>query len=151
MVKYNLGSGFEVKEGFINVDLDFPDADINFDLNDDWSFAKDNSADYVLASHIFEHLHDKLHTMNELYRILKVGGIAEIHVPSTDGRGAFQDFTHTSWWNINSFHYYSSRLNPGWHALGKKYGFKGDFIVKELIDQEPIEKIIITKAVLEKR
>jgi hypothetical protein len=31
----------------------------------------------------------------------------EILVPSTDGRGAFQDPTHVSFWNANTFAYFS--------------------------------------------
>ena len=34
-------------------------------------------------------------------------GLAAVATPSTDGRGAFQDPTHVSFWNSNSFWYYS--------------------------------------------
>jgi hypothetical protein len=47
--------------------------------------------------------------MKELYRVLAPGGYALIQVPSTDGRGAFQDPTHVSFWNENSFLYYTNR------------------------------------------
>lgn len=147
MIKYNLGSGPQPKPGFINVDL--KNADIDADLNCNWVFASDNSADFVLSAHVFEHLKDPIHTMNELYRILKPGGRAEIHVPSTDGRGAFQDPTHVSFWNINSFQYYSSTKNPAWHNLCQTYGFKGDFTIHVLEDYK-VGEIVVTKAVLEK-
>lgn len=151
MLKVNLGCGFEIKDGFINVDLDYEKADVLFDLNNDWNFVKRETIDFVLAAHIFEHLNDIIHTMNELYKILKVGGRAEIHVPSTDGRGAWQDPTHKhSFWNINSFRYYSSSYDYGLWTLCKKYGFVGDFKVIELHDYEVPEKIIVTKAILEK-
>jgi SAM-dependent methyltransferase len=148
MIKLNLGCGFEKKDGFTNVDL--VDADIIADLNQDWNFVEANSVDYALASNIFEHLPDKIHTMNELYKILKPGGIAEIYVPSTDGRGAFQDPQHCSYWNINSFEYFSSSKNYAWHLLNSRYGFKGDFKINELVDIDMQGKIIMTKAVLEK-
>ena len=45
--------------------------------------------------------------MSEIYRVLCDGGWAIIQVPSTDGRGAFQDPTHISFWNENSFFYYT--------------------------------------------
>jgi len=35
------------------------------------------------------------------------GGWLLSATPSTDGRGAFQDPTHCSWWNENSFWYYT--------------------------------------------
>lgn len=41
--------------------------------------------------------------------MLAPGGWAFIQVPSTDGRGAFQDPTHVSYWNENSFLYYTHR------------------------------------------
>jgi hypothetical protein len=47
--------------------------------------------------------------MSEIHRVLCDGGWAFIDVPSTDGRGAFQDPTHVSFWNENSFWYYTRR------------------------------------------
>ncbi len=47
--------------------------------------------------------------MNELWRCLKPGGIADIIVPTTDGRGWAQDPTHICYppFNRNSFLYYT--------------------------------------------
>jgi glycosyltransferase involved in cell wall biosynthesis len=45
--------------------------------------------------------------MNEIYRVLAPGGWLVSRTPSTDGRGAFQDPTHVSYWNPNSFWYYT--------------------------------------------
>jgi hypothetical protein len=45
--------------------------------------------------------------MKEIYRVLAPGGWLIAQVPSTDGRGAFQDPTHVSFWNENSFKYYT--------------------------------------------
>jgi hypothetical protein len=47
--------------------------------------------------------------MNEIYRVLVPGGWLISSTPSTDGRGAFQDPTHQSFWNANSFWYYTQR------------------------------------------
>jgi hypothetical protein len=47
--------------------------------------------------------------MNEAFRVLAPGGWLLIEVPSTDGRGAFQDPTHVSFWNENSIWYYTNR------------------------------------------
>ncbi len=47
--------------------------------------------------------------MNEIYRILVPGGWLLSRTPSTDGRGAFQDPTHCSFWNPNSFWYYTKK------------------------------------------
>jgi len=45
--------------------------------------------------------------MNEFYRVLAPGGWLITRTPSTEGRGAFQDPTHVSFWNPNSFWYYT--------------------------------------------
>ena len=42
-----------------------------------------------------------------MHRVLADKAWAFIEVPSTDGRGAFQDPTHVSYWNQNSFWYYT--------------------------------------------
>jgi SAM-dependent methyltransferase len=45
--------------------------------------------------------------IKEIHRVLKPGGWFISMTPSTDGRGAFQDPTHVSFWNNNSFWYYT--------------------------------------------
>lgn len=112
-----LGCGPSKPEGTIGVDIrPFPGVDVIADLTKGWPF-KNSSLDAVRASHIFEHLPEPLHTMEELYRVLKPGGSADIEVPSTNGPGAFQDPTHKSFWNLNSFIYYNRQ-----HGLGGMYG-----------------------------
>ena len=102
--KLDLGGGIDGDSRYETVDL--KNASINSDLNDRWCF-DDNSVGVIRACDIFEHLKDNLHTMKELYRVLAPNGYAIIQVPSTDGRGAFQDPTHVSFWNENSFYYYT--------------------------------------------
>jgi SAM-dependent methyltransferase len=77
-------------------------------LNKRFPFA-DSSVYCIRAFDVIEHLSDKNHTMSEIHRVLQPGGYALINVPSTDGRGAFQDPSHCSFWNLNSFWYYTDR------------------------------------------
>lgn len=102
----DLGSAINPRKGYETVDI--RGADVSCDLNNDWPF-KDNSIGVVRAFDVFEHLRNPIHTMKELYRVLAPGGYALIQVPSTDGRGAFQDPTHVSFWNENSFLYYTDK------------------------------------------
>ncbi len=102
----DLGGRLNAWPGFTTVDRF--DADVNTDLNEAWPFP-DNSVGVLRASHIFEHLRNPVHTMNEAYRVLAPGGWLLLEVPSTDGRGAFQDPTHVSFWNANSLWYYTDR------------------------------------------
>lgn len=99
----------KVRSDFIGVDVNTKSlADVVADLNSTWPF-KDGSVGVVHASDALEHLRDPVHTMSEIYRILAPGGWLISNTPSTDGRGAFQDPTHVSFWNSNSFWYYTRR------------------------------------------
>ena len=88
--------------------IDQEGADITCDLNDGIPLP-DNSVGVINASHVIEHLRDPIKTMREIHRVLAHGGWAFIEVPSTDGRGAWQDPTHVSFWNEHSFWYYTNK------------------------------------------
>jgi len=103
--KVDIGGGLQPYPGYFTIDLR-DTADLQADLNDGIPLP-DNSVGVLNASHIVEHLHDKTKIMSEIHRVLAHGGWAFIDVPSTDGRGAFQDPTHVSYWNENSFLYYT--------------------------------------------
>lgn len=105
LLKVDIGGGINSKPGYLTIDQ--TGADINCDLNEGIPLP-DNSVGVINASHIIEHLYDKTKTMREIHRVLAHGGWAFIEVPSTDGRGAFQDPTHVSYWNENSFLYYTN-------------------------------------------
>ena len=116
LIKLDLGGRFGAWSGFTTVDL--LDADVVTDLNHEWPF-DDNSVGVIKAHHIFEHLTDSVHAMNEAFRVLAPGGWLLLEVPSTDGRGAFQDPTHVSFWNENSIRYYTTDqygnyIRPSW-------------------------------------
>lgn len=92
-------------------------AHILYDLNKGIPL-DDNSVGVIIASHILQKLKDPMAMMKEIYRVLAHGGWVFIEVPSTDGRGAFQDPTNISYFNENSFLYYTNNsfakfLNTG--------------------------------------
>jgi len=70
-IKLHLGCGSIYLNDFVNVDIDNPTADENFD-----AFKlkyKDNSVSLILASHLIEHFkyQDHLLLLKEWYRVLK--------------------------------------------------------------------------------
>lgn len=67
----------------------------------------DNSVGVIRACDFLEHVPDKVALMNECHRLLVHGGMLLTLTPSSDGRGAYQDPTHVSYWNQNSFWYYT--------------------------------------------
>jgi SAM-dependent methyltransferase len=104
--KIELGGRLTAAKGYETVDL--KGADINTDLDNDWPL-EDSSVGVIRAMDVFEHLKDPIHTMRECSRVLVPGGWIICQVPSTDGRGAFQDPTHKTFWNQNSFFYYTRK------------------------------------------
>lgn len=106
LLKIDIGGGLFPREGYTTIDQE--DAHIVCNL-DDGIPLEDNSVGVINASHVIEHLKDPIKTMREIHRVLAPGGWAFIEVPSTDGRGAWQDPTHVSYWNENSFWYYTKQ------------------------------------------
>lgn len=104
--KLDLGGGLYGRAGYETVDI--RNGMITADLTQTWPF-EDGEVGVINASHVIEHLPNKHFTMCEMHRVLAHGGWSFIEVPSTDGRGAFQDPTHVSYWNENSFFYYTRK------------------------------------------
>ena len=106
LLKVDLGGGLYPRERYLTIDQEGADITCNLD---EGIPLPDNSVGVLNASHIIEHLKDPIKTMREIHRVLAHGGWAMIEVPSTDGRGAWQDPTHVSFWNEHSFWYYTNR------------------------------------------
>jgi O-antigen biosynthesis protein len=68
-----------------------------------------SSLSVIRANDTLCRVHNPIAMMKEIYRVLIPGGWLMGTVPSTDGRGAFQDPRHVSFWCENSFLYYSDR------------------------------------------
>ena len=103
----DLGGGHGKPEGYKSVDL--VNGDIKHDVRKGLPF-KDSTVGIIRAVDFLEHIQDKIKLINEIYRVLVPGGILLSITPSTDGRGAFQDPTHASFYNENSFFYYTNRM-----------------------------------------
>jgi predicted SAM-dependent methyltransferase len=147
LVKVDLCCGIHKPEGFIGVDhFSGDNVDIVADLTQRFPF-EDNAVDILRAHDALEHLPDRIHTMNEIWRICKPGATVDIFVPSTDGRGAFQDPTHVSYWNINSFLYYSVD-HPAYYELCQRYGFQGGFRIEKIYNLSSFENIVHVQAIL---
>lgn len=110
LLMVDIGGGLNPRPGYLTIDQE--GAHINCNLNDGIPLP-DNSVGVINASHVLEHLKDPIKSMREIHRVLAHGGWAFIEVPSTDGRGAFQDPTHVSFWNENSFLYYTNSYLAG--------------------------------------
>jgi glycosyltransferase involved in cell wall biosynthesis len=104
LAKYDLGGAYDKPEGYLSIDRD--GGDIVADMNKGIPLP-DNSAGVIRAHDFLEHIADKQMIMGEIWRVLADGGWLMSMTPSTDGRGAFQDPTHVSYWNDNAFWYWT--------------------------------------------
>lgn len=136
-MKIDLGCSIFKKEGFVGIDVfdwsdKYPkDEFLQGEIPEVLHNFKDSSIEEVRASHFIEHIPQAkvIEFMNECHRILIAGGIFEINVPPTTGRGAFCDPTHISFWNDMSFRYYNKTWSPD---LTGSYGITADFITVKM-------------------
>ena len=122
-MKLNLGCGRAKLDGYLNIDsYDAVQPDLLCDIVNGLPFP-DDSVDEIRADDFLEHVPaDRvIFVVEEIYRVLKHGGVFVHITPSTDGRGAFQDPTHRSFWNINSWEYFT------WDAFRELYGIRAKF------------------------
>ncbi len=108
-LKLNLGCGMIHSKGYVNIDIDQVAApDLLLDVEEGLPY-EDNTVDEVRAIDFLEHIHqDKVvFVMQEIHRVLKPQGVLHYYTPSTDGRGAFQDPDHRSYWNMNTWMYFT--------------------------------------------
>lgn len=141
-VHLNLGCGFRKMPDCINIDSRIVcEPDLTWDVTRGLPFAS-NSVDMVTAIDFLEHipLGKTVFVIEEIWRVLRNEGKFHHITPSTDGRGAFQDPTHQSFWNINSWLYYTNK------EYRELYNIKADFGVITLYDTESdkVKKIVHT-------
>lgn len=101
LLKLEIGQAIPKKDGYTYLSIE--------DANKDrWPIA-DNSVAVILTVDSLAMIKDPLKAMKEISRVLVPGGWLLCQVPSTDGRGAWQDPRHISYWNQNSFLYYTNK------------------------------------------
>jgi len=145
-MKLNLGCSDRLFPGYVNVDLLQP-AEVIADLNQCWPW-NDSTVDEIRAWDLIEHLRSPINTMNEAFRVLKPGGKFDIIVPTTDGRGAWQDPGHVSFWNRNSFFYFEHR-NPHLTRFAPANGVKCAFRILQSDQQWLADEVSKLHVVLE--
>lgn len=94
---------------------------------------EDSSIDEIHMYHVLEHLHDPLKKIEDLYRILKLGGVLHIRVPHFSSMGAFTDITHIRPFGFasfdclgkNSYHYFYSEAK--FEVVKKRIKYFGQY------------------------
>lgn len=122
-LKLNLGCGAKYLTGYVNCDVvKTIKADKYFNLEEFPYPFKENSVKEVLMDNVLEHMDDVVGVVDEVYRILRPGGVLKVYVPYGKTDWAFQDPTHKHYFTEKSVNYF---------LTGSDYHFytKSDFVL----------------------
>ena len=125
--------GLDIKENKINnvISCDLSTGNLPFN---------DSSVDFITAFDFIEHisrtqlsnstLNPFINLMNEVYRVLRSGGVFLSHTPAYPFASAFQDPTHINIITEITFPgYFSVDVKGRWHIpWANQYGFNGKFL-----------------------
>jgi SAM-dependent methyltransferase len=144
--KIDLGCGESKPDGFLGVDREMTKgvntvADLNYGIP-----FPDNSISIARANHVLEHLADKEQIMSEIYRVLAPGGKAIITVPDAQSPGAMAHPGHKTFWNKESFYFWSNPEFTEDRCIFKILYLKkreiGDLSYIDTVLQKPLQKAI---------
>ena len=125
--KVHLGCGNDVKEGYVNLDINdgniAKDDVVHCDLEEGRLPFNNNSCCEVLAVHLFEHIRNFIPLMNEIHRVLRPGGFLRMEVPVYPYEEAFQDPTHVRYFTSQTLKYFVGGEDL-YEGYGKTYGAK---------------------------
>lgn len=142
--RLDLGCGPNKKVGFYGVDQTmFHGVDMVMDLTKRWLWP-DNSVDEAHSSHCIEHFDamERIHFLNELYRVLKPGAKCTLIAPHWSSCRAYGDPTH-KWPAIAEFAFFYWKKEwrmanaPHTDAAYLKGGFTCNFDVTWGFSLEP--------------
>ncbi|MBP0019624.1 MAG: hypothetical protein J7647_18990 [Cyanobacteria bacterium SBLK] len=120
-LRLNLGCGFKLLEGYVNVDR-FGNPDLKFDLETfPWPWP-DNSVIEIKLIHVLEHLGRQtdiyLKIIQEMYRVCRDDATIHIIVPHPRHDDFLHDPTHIRPITPLGLSMFSRRLNREWQAQG---------------------------------
>ena len=99
----------------------------------------DYEIDEIFLDYVLEHLDSPLNVMEEIHRILKVGGEVKVIVPYFRSPNAFHDPTHKTFYTTLSFSYY----DPS-HPICKRYDYTpSHFKVEKIVFHEHLKSGLI--------
>ena len=127
-LKLDLGCGKTPREGFTGVDIRDFGQPITADLRQTWPWP-DSSVSEAHCSHFLEHLTgpERVHFVNELWRVLIPGGKCQLITPHWNSARAYGDVTH-QWPPVAEFWFYY--LSKSWRAVNAPHndGYLCDFV-----------------------
>ena len=133
-VVIELGAGKGEKyDGTVYVDISekaSPRSDIIVDLEDGIPLP-DGCVDLLHSNQLLEHIHNIIPLMNEIYRVLKIGGKTWHRVPYFLSPHSVGDPTHVRQFSEESFKYYCNGFADSFSDYGITARFKKYMLKKE--------------------
>jgi SAM-dependent methyltransferase len=148
----NLGCGNDILEGWINVDRN-PSQKGKVKIHDlrliPYPF-RDSSVDIVLMNHVLEHFDNPIEIIDEIYRILRDGGIFIARVPHYSNAASWCDITHKRAFSVMTLRhfcleYWCSQYNVRrWSSVSHRFGFwmywyyPWNYIIEPIANIQPL-------------
>ncbi len=101
----NVGCGRDLRAGWVNVDVEAIPGALRASITH-LPF-RDGALDYVLASHVLEHVPDVKRAIAELARILRTEATLEIRAPDYRHENAYTDLEHLHFFTPRSMDYFA--------------------------------------------
>lgn len=148
-INLDIGCGANKQHGYVGIDIRPLDGvDIVHDLEVFPYPLPDNCCLNIIGSHIYEHISPQksIGLMNELWRIMKVGGKLALAMPYAGSHGYWQDPTHCNPANETTFLYFDHR-EPLWNIYQPKtWEIDRGFPVWQVTGQL---EVLLTKVVID--
>ncbi|NCN98891.1 hypothetical protein COU62_03970 [Candidatus Pacearchaeota archaeon CG10_big_fil_rev_8_21_14_0_10_35_219] len=136
--KLNLGSGDDIRPGYVNVDFEkFKGVDKIWDLNKIPYPFKDNQFNEIIMKNLLEHLDDAYKVMLEIHRISKKGALIHIRTPHFSSNNAWGDLQHKRGFNSETFK--NSNMSDKFEILAQRITFPHiRFFMRSLAKINPV-------------
>lgn len=106
-VVVEIGCGRKKKSGCLGIDrADLPGVDIVADIEKGLVFLPDDSVDEIHSRSVLEHIDNFEFLMEEIVRVLKPEGTANIFVPHFSNPYFYSDYTHRRAFGLYTFYYF---------------------------------------------
>lgn len=103
MIKLNVGSGTDYREGWVNIDnRSNVMADIIMDIEKEKLPFANDSVDVIECNYVIEHLNDTEHLIREFHRVIKTTGIIKIGLPHHTASIAYHS-DHRTYYRLYCF------------------------------------------------